>query len=333
MALEPPALPRMVLCLDGSILVLILTAATSSTGRAPLCQIAVACMGCASALLGLIVRRTGGNLGARGWAFLGAAFLGILALMFLLVGTAAAPAGRGILALWDVLTAAAQALAALFWRILVWVLTLFPAPENSVEGNPAAAPVEMPEELEELGPSPVAMLVLIVLLAVAVVWLAVWGLRMLGRFRIGGRAAARTVRTERERLSLLQALRRLLASWAAYVRGRVWLARSRNTPDGLFFLLVRRCRMGPWHKRPGETPREFLLRLRRSAEGDPQLAGALDELIPAVDAALYAPKGRSGRFSRARLVRRRVGAAVRRQFLRDSWDRMPWHKERDGGAN
>ena len=189
--------------------------------------------------------------------------------------------------------------------------------------------IELPEEAELAEANPIVMAVLAVLLIAGMLFLVVWGLRMLGRIRIGGVKAARTVRPRRKRLSLLAGLRRLLASWAAYFRLRAWLFHKRNTPEGLFYLLVRQCRMAPWHKRRGETPREFLLRLRRSAGGDPELAAALDELIPAVDAALYAPPGRAGRAAHAGLIRRRIGASARRQFVRDGLDRLPWRKNRE----
>ena len=63
-------------------------------------------------------------------------------------------------------------------------------------------------------------------------------------------------------------------------------------------------------------------RLRSSAQTDPELASALDGLIPAVDRALYAPKEKPALFPQARLVRRRVGASVRRQFLREGLSRV-----------
>ena len=173
---------------------------------------------------------------------------------------------------------------------------------------------------------------LAVLAAAGALALAVWCLRMLGKVRVGGRRVVRTVRPSRRRPALSGALRRLLASWAERICLAVWLIRNRNTPAGLFYLLVRRCRMGPWRKRRGETPREFLLRLRRSAEGDRELADALDGLIPAVDAALYAPPEREGSaVPYARLIRRRVGASVRRQFVRDSLARLPWRGRRTAG--
>lgn len=329
LAVEPPALPRVILCLDVSLVVLILFVAYGSAVQVPAYQLIPACVGCAGSLLGLMIRRIGGGLGARGWSFVGAAFLVVLALVFLLVGVAAAPAGQGVVALWGALTAAARFAAALLWQILVWISSLFPPPSREGEMEMDPVQIELHEEAELAEANPIVMAVLAVLLIAGMLFLVVWGLRMLGRIRIGGVKAARTVRPRRKRLSLLAGLRRLLASWAAYFRLRAWLFHKRNTPEGLFYLLVRQCRMAPWHKRRGETPREFLLRLRRSAGGDPELAAALDELIPAVDAALYAPPGRAGRAAHAGLIRRRIGASARRQFVRDGLDRLPWRKNRE----
>ena len=81
--------------------------------------------------------------------------------------------------------------------------------------------------------------------------------------------------------------------------------------------------MAPWHKRTGETPREFLLRLHSAAKEDLSLSAALEELIPDVDQAFYAKKGSGQSFPQSKLVRRRVGASARRQFLRDALARLP----------
>ena len=66
--------------------VLILFVAYGSAVQVPAYQLIPACVGCAGSLLGLMIRRIGGGLGARGWSFVGAAFLVVLALVFLLVG-------------------------------------------------------------------------------------------------------------------------------------------------------------------------------------------------------------------------------------------------------
>ena len=94
------------------------------------------------------------------------------------------------------------------------------------------------------------------------------------------------------------------------------LWRGRNTPKGLYFLLVHRCRRAPWHKIEGETPRQFLLRLCEASGGDQSLADALKALADAADAALYSPRPAPARLEYAPLIRRRLGAALRLHFFR-----------------
>ena len=190
LALEPPTLPRMILCLDGSLVTLLLAVAYAAAVQAPSYQLIPACVGCAGALLGLMLRRAGGELGARGWAFVGAAFLALLALVVLVVSFAAAPAGQGVTALWRMLTAAVRAAADLLSKILLWLFSLLPAPSG--EGDPMMEPiqVELPEELEQAETNPAVAAVMAALAAAGALFLAVRVLRMLGRLRVGGRRGA-----------------------------------------------------------------------------------------------------------------------------------------------
>ena len=80
--------------------------------------------------------------------------------------------------------------------------------------------------------------------------------------------------------------------------------------------------MGPWHKRPGETPREFLTRLHGCAQEDGALEDALRQLIPLVDQALYAAAPCAASVPHAALIRRRIGRAVRGQFVRNTTQRL-----------
>ena len=332
LAVDPPKLPSIILCLDASLVVLILSVAYAAVVQVPAYQLAPACVGCVASLLGVMIWRMGGRLGVRGWSFAGAVFFILLLLVVLLVEFIAAPAGQGVVALWGVISSAVRAGAAGLGRALAWLLSLLPSPsgEGEIDMEPPQAGV--PEELGELQADPTAMLVMIVLLAAGVLCLAVWALRMLGRVRVGGGKAGGGVRSRQRRASLRKGLRRLLSSWAAYLRMRVWLVRNQNTPKGLFYLLVFRCRMGPWHKRQGETPREFLLRLRGNVERDQPLAQALEELIPEVEAALYAPPGRTGYAVHAKLIRRRIGISTRRQAVRNGMERLPWRRGRTSGT-
>ena len=322
LSLSPPAMSKMILFLDGSLVLLLLFTAYGAAVQVPAFQFLPACVGCAASLLGLMLRRLGGGLGAKGWGFIAGAFLAVLALVCLLVGFAAAPAGQGVVVLWNTLAAAVQFILSLLWQLLVWLSSLIPAPETVGELEPPLQ-AELPEAQEPMAQSNPVLVALTAALAIAgAVFLLVLALRALGRLRVGGRTAVVRVRASRRRVSLLKGLARLIAALAGGLRLRMYLFRIRNTPEGLFYLLVRRCRTAPWHKRRGETPREFLLRLRSSAQTDPELASALDGLIPAVDRALYAPKEKPALFPQARLVRRRVGASVRRQFLREGLYRV-----------
>ena len=101
---------------------------------------------------------------------------------------------------------------------------------------------------------------------------------------------------------------------------------------GLYFLLVQRSRPTPWHKLQGETPREFLSRLRDKAAGDPKLFQVLERLIPAVDQALFAPYTGDELFPEAALVRRRLGTAVYCDLVRNAVSSLRLRLHRLGGA-
>ena len=222
--------------------------------------------------------------------------------------------------LWNGLVTLAKGVLALLWRLLLFFSSLLPEMAAGDLEEPYAQ-IQLPEEeLVQAEANPVLTIILLVLAAVALLLFLAWLLRLMGRLKIGGRKVPKAAKApQRRRISLWSGLKRLLESWRTRIRLHLFLTRHRDTPVGMFYGLVRRCRLSPWRKRTGETPREFLLRLRRSAGEDLELAAALDGLIPAVETALYSPAGRSDTVAQAGLIRRRIGRAVRGQFLRDSW--------------
>lgn len=319
LALEPPPMFAQILTADAAFLVLVIFTGYAAATDAPAILCTPICAGCAAALAGLILRRSGGSLGPRGAAAVSAAFAGVFAALWLLVRFVAAPAGGGVVRLWEGVTAAAKALVALLVRLLYLLASLFPEPTYAGE---AEIPMELPEiaQAQEAAAelSPGAVIVLAALGIGAALFLAVLLARFLRRLRIGGRtrSGAGAARERSRRPSLLAALRRLASAWRRQAAIRRWLRRHRESPAGVYFLLVRRCRKAPWHKRSGETPREFLTRLGGCVEADEPLRSALSELTGAVDAALYAPCPPEVRVPQAELIRRRTGAAVRRQAFR-----------------
>lgn len=319
-SLHAPTLHEMILSLDTSAVMLVLLMGYTSIMGSGILWVLPGAAGFAAACLGVAARRMYGPITIKGWALLGIAFVGIFGLMVLLVGVAAAPAGEGIVMLWNGLVTLAKGVLALLWRLLLFFSSLLPEMAAGDLEEPYAQ-IQLPEEeLVQAEANPVLTIILLVLASVALLLFLAWLLRLMGRLKIGGRKVPKAEKVpQRRRISLWSGLKRLLESWRTRIRLHLFLTRHRDTPVGMFYGLVRRCRLSPWRKRTGETPREFLLRLRRSAGEDLELAAALDGLIPAVETALYSPVGRSDTVAQAGLIRRRIGRAVRGQFLRDSW--------------
>lgn len=322
LAFHPIGLREALLYLDASILTLVIfTAYTAATGTPLVWSVPVLC-GFAAAMLSVSVCRAGHSLGGRSLAVLAAAFGGIFLVMCLLVAVAAAPAGEGLVALWGFLTGVVRAVLDAAYRLLLAFAALFPEPETST-GQPlwdASGNFDLEQGQQEGDPA--FALVFIVLQLALLAGLVIWVLAQLGKIKLGkGTVKGEKPAQRRTRPSLWRALRTLFGSWAEFAQLRIFLWKNRSTPRGLYFFLVHRCRMGPWRKRPGETPREFLLRLAQSAQDQPKLAGALEELAREVDAALYGRCPERKRVERAGLITRRIKASLRRQLVRDLLER------------
>lgn len=257
LAITPPALSRVILCLDASLVALALFVAYAAGAQIPAYQMLPAAVGCAGSLLGLMVCRTGGNLGARGWLFAAAVFGLILLCVLLLWALVAAPVGQGVVAVFGALSAAVRFLCALLARAAAWFVSLFPEEATGGlewEQDMGGLPQAQAEVQQVAQASPAAMAAVGLVLLAALVLLVGWGMHLLGRIRLGGTGVFGAAGPARTRMTLAQGLRRLFASFAARVRLRIWLFQNRNTPKGLYYLLVRRCRMGPVAQAPRRDP-------------------------------------------------------------------------------
>ena len=315
LAEKAPDIHSLILCVDVTAVLLVLFSAYATlAGRSQPWMLFPAFAGCAASFLALVTRRAGRTMGLRDWGLVLGAFGALLGVLWAVLRYAAA-AGSGLVAAWKGLVAAAKFLLLLAWRVLEYLLSLLPMPayeDYEIEAGPAAMPVV--EEMAEMESTAALVMLVLVFLALAV-GLA-WMLLKLRKVKLGGTAARKApARQERRRPNLLRALRMLFAAWGRKLRLRLWLWKNRNTPEGIYLTLERQCRRTPWHRRPGETAREFLLRLRSGAE-DPAFTAALDELIPAVERALYAREAPRTTMPQGRLIRRRGRLAALRHYLR-----------------
>lgn len=316
LALQPPKIYSLILCFDVSAVLLIFFTAYVSVSGLPTQWTLPIALGCVAAFLGIVCLRSGRAPGLKDSLMLLGAFAGLSALLWLIMNFAA-PAGHGIVSLVTALVAAATFLLENFWRFLNFLISLLPDAEYEEMPMEPQIPAFDMEELAQESTSPVGMVLFIVLL-LGLLCAGIWLLLQLRSVKLGGKSKRRGAPApKRERVSLLRALRLLLRKLNGKVKTAIFLRKRRNHPDGLFCLLVRRCRLAPWRKRAGETPREFLLRLKNSSGNDPELALALEELALAVEKSFYAPADAAPPFPKAALIRRRVGAAAARQHRAD----------------
>ena len=316
-------LPWALLNLDASFVLLVAFICYSSAFSLPIRWSIPSLAGLCACVVCAVILRSSRSPGLKGWLAVGGAFTLLLALLEVVTG-AAAPAGRGLVALWNLIVQGYRAVTRLILRFFLWLLSLLPSGEygeaETLEQWEAALP-ELPAEAET---SPILSAVFFLMAAACVGAGVIWLLLRLRKVRLrstGGKSSAAAL-PRRERVALLPALLRLVKGWYEAIRLRVFLWRHRNSPRGLYFLLVHRCRRAPWHKQSGETPRQFLSRLSLAADGDEVLSRALSDLAAETDAAFYSPDPAEKHLAYAPLIRRRMGAALARYFLRQTARRL-----------
>ena len=327
-AMRGPSLRNTLLTLDAAFLLLVaFIGYSSATALAPRWSIPSA-LGLCAAIISAVILRSSHSPGLKGWAAVAGAFALLFLLLWLVIG-AAAPAGQGLVAIWSALAAGINAVKGLILRGFLFLLSLLPDAEIDGEGawTEYGEAIFVEEAPVEEG-NPILGVILLVIFAVGAVAAIIWLIGQLRRIKL--RTAAGTqapALPRRERISLFKGLLRLVRGWYAGLKLRFILWRGRNTPDGLYFLLVHRCRRAPWHKTEGETPRQFLLRLCEASGGDQSLADALKALADAADEALYSPRPAPARLEYAPLIRRRLGAALRLHFFRQLAKKLHFSKQ------
>lgn len=320
-------LQRTLLTLDASFLLLIaFISYSSATSLHPRWSIPCV-MGLCAAIISAVSLRSSRSPGVKGWLAVAGAFGALFLLLWLVIGMAA-PAGQGLVTLWSALSAGISAVKSLIWRGLLFLLSLLPNAEfESGEGWTEFGEAIFVEETPAEEGNPILGIILLVICAIGAVAAVIWLIGQLRRIKLRTVSPTQTTALPRqERVSLLRGIARLLKGWytALVLHFRLW--QRRNTPDGLYFLLVHRCRRAPWRKQDGETPRQFLLRLCESAGGDEKLSAALTELAAQTDAALYSPHPVPARLEYAPLIRRRLGTALRLHFFRSLAEKLPFSK-------
>ena len=321
-------LQRTLLTLDAAFLLLVCFICYSSATALPPVWNIPAVAGLCAAIIAAVILRSSQSPGLKGWLAVAGAFALLFLLLWVVIGIAA-PAGQGLVAVWSMVVACIGAVKSLLVRGFLFLLSLLPTADP--EGEAGWTQFEeaiLVEETPAEEANPIFGVILLVIFVVAAVAGVIWLLAQLRRMKLRPVAGAQVAPLpKRERISLFKGLLRLLSSWHAALKLRFRLWRGRNSPAGLYFLLVHRCRRAPWHKNEGETPRQFLLRLCEAAGGDEALSSALKQLARDTDAALYSNRPAPERLEYAPLIRRKLGTALRLHFFRQLAARLPFAKK------
>ena len=200
--------------------------------------------------------------------------------------------------------AATQALGAL-GRFFSWLVSLLPAPQGGT-GELYAEEGVLAAAIEEAGTQSGFMLYLLVGIIVAVLLgLLIWFLRRGGIGRLPG-LPRRTGTVRRTGKRLREILTQFLKRIAAFFHFQYAYLLRRNTAPGLLIWLERNMRRRRAGRKPGETARAFLIRIRE--EQLPQCGDALVQLADCLDAHY---------FGAGRDISHREAAALRRMLARE----------------
>lgn len=321
-------LQRTLLTLDASFLLLVAFICYSSALTLSPVWAIPSVAGLCAAIIAAVILRSSQSPGLKGWLAVAGAFVLLFLLLWVVIGIAA-PAGQGLVAVWSMVAACIKAVKSLLVRGFLFLLSLLPTsdPEGEMGWTQFEDAILVEDTPVEEG-NPIFGLILLVIFVVTAVAGVIWLLAQLRRMKLRPVAGAQVPPLpSRERISLFKGLLRLLGNGYAALKLRFRLWQGRNSPAGLYFLLVHRCRRAPWHKNEGETPRQFLLRLCEASGGDEALSSALKQLARDTDAALYSNRPTPDRLEYAPLIRRKLGTALRLHFFRQMMARLPFSKK------
>lgn len=262
-------------------------------------------------LISLIVLRTSGvqrGPGASGFR----GFVVVLCLLLLLgvcifafLLFASAPVGEAVIWGYRALASGVVFLLGVLGRVLLFLFSLLPQPEEGAMPGPPPAGEELPPMGEEAFQYPPLLEAMIVVLGVAALAALVLFLLRLRGVKVGGKAKVGGGASKGDRALFGKRLR----SFLAFLRARLvffWMALiHRFSPPGLLIYLERWAMLHRQARREGESISRFLKRL---GESQPPAAALLAELSDALDIGFYAPAGLKAPFPKER------AAAIRHCF-------------------
>lgn len=229
--------------------------------------------------------------------------------------------GKGVLAIQNWLLAIGN----VFLRFVNWLFSLIPRLFN-VEDD-GVLEWETDEqyrgnyELNGIIDKRILELIVIAIIVIIAFFTLLYFMKFL---KVGGEKRAKKVLGEKRKgPGLLSALRRAFLSILSAIRVKLYIMRNKNNTKGLYFYLINRLKRDEERKMPGETAKEFLIRLSNIYElGD--IREDLIALSEKINVAFYAeqPSLDDTSLSNAVAIRKKVNMFRVCRALTSLWDNL-----------
>ena len=229
--------------------------------------------------------------------------------------------GKGVLAIQNWLLAIGNA----FLRFVNWLFSLIPRLFN-VEDD-GVLEWETDEqyrgnyELNGIIDKRILELIVIAIIVIIAFFTLLYFMKFL---KVGGEKRAKKVLGEKRKgPGLLSALRRAFLSILSAIRVKLYIMRNKNNTKGLYFYLINRLKRDEERKMPGETAKEFLIRLSNIYE----LSDIREDLIALsekINVAFYAehPSLDDTSLSNAVAIRKKVNMFRVCRTLTSLWNNL-----------
>lgn len=229
--------------------------------------------------------------------------------------------GKGVLAIQNWLLAIGNA----FLRFVNWLFSLIPRLFN-VEDD-GVLEWETDEqyrgnyELNGIIDKRILELIVIAIIVIIAFFTLLYFMKFL---KVGGEKRAKKVLGEKRKgPGLLNALKRAFLSILSAIRVKLYIMRNKNNTKGLYFYLINRLKRDEERKMPGETAKEFLIRLSNIYE----LSDIREDLIALsekINVAFYAehPSLDDTSLSNAVAIRKKVNMFRVCRALTSLWNNL-----------
>lgn len=270
---------------DTSILVLLCTFAYISMHAYPVRIAYAAIIGASVSLFTVIFFRQAENGTRKSWIITCVCAFLVLLLMFVMIGYAPA-VGGGLIWLWHGILR----IGGLFSHFFDWLFSLLPKVGHVPDNNLIPWGTDDQFKMKGVVTEPLTdnMFAIVVIVVGSIVGFFIL-LYFLRGVHLEGRKRSGSVKKRRiYSVRFFSGIRKAFGTLILKVKGRMFIARSKENAVGLYFWLVKTLRKHEWRKEVGETPRGFLMKLEDSL-ASVGMVFDFDRIATGVEVFFYSP--------------------------------------------